>query len=280
MKIYNKVKAILGESPVWHPKHQCLFWVDIIGKKIFRLSSDFGQHQVWDMPDQVGCIVPTNDGHLLAALSDSIVHVSTDTGQVKELPLGNSLSSNEMFNDGKVDALGRFWVATKDINEASPIGRLYCYSNNILIEKDDGFTVGNGIDWSLDNQTMLVTDSPSKKIYRYHFDLNNGDINDKTVFATSHKGYPDGLTINSQGHVFSAHWDGSCVSHYDSSGDRLETMAVDALRPTSCCFGGPSLRTLFITSASYQCDEDDKSNGCLFYKDVLVAGREAFCYQL
>lgn len=271
--------AILGECPLWQPTEQMLYWVDIVKKSLHRLDPKTGQHQRWSFDSEIACIGRLSDGGLIAALRTSIVFIDMPSGLVKVVsePLGQQ--QKVMFNDGHCDQQGRFWVGTKHLEECEPKASLYCFnSKGKFREMDKGFTVVNGIVFSPDSQFMYVCDSPKRVIYRYDYQLETGYIKNKIIFAEipMDAGYPDGLTVDSKGYIWNAHWDGFRITRYSPTGkiDRVIEMPVQ--KPTSCCFGGPQLSTLYITSASRDLTEEElqknSKSGCVFSIETDVEG--------
>ncbi len=112
--------------------------------------------------------------------------------------------------------------------------------------------MSNGLGWSPDQQTFYLTDSPLKTIYAYDFDLESGKIANRRVFVdlTAEPFYPDGLTVDRSGCIWSAMWDGWCVIRFDPSGREMMRVQMPVQRPTSCTFGNSDLTTLYITTAS------------------------------
>lgn len=243
---------LLGESPLWHPMEACLYWVDIVAATLYRLNND-GSTQKFTMPSEIGSIACRGKGNLVAALSDRFVSINTKTGDIQIIALPLQGIKSVMFNDGKCDRQGRFWAGTKDIEEKSPLGSLYCLDKEGKVtEMLNGFTVSNGIAWNLDNSLMYICDSPARQIYQYEFDAINGRLGQVQVFVQvpDEEGFPDGLTVDSEGYLWSCHWDGWRITRYSPTGEIDSVIPMPVPRPTSCCFGGPELKTLYVTSAS------------------------------
>jgi sugar lactone lactonase YvrE len=280
MEIFNQERYILGESPVWMASQKRCYWVDIFDNKILSVTDKFDALKTIDLPDKVGCIVPTQDGNLVAALSKKLIKVTLSSGKITTLTDEHHISEREMFNDGKVDSLGRFWVATKDSQEDTALAKLYLFDGKQLIEKESDVTVGNGLDWSLDNKTMYFTDSPAKNIYQYDFDLESAQLSNKRIFAKLDRGLPDGLTIDSQGQVWGAHWEGGCVTCYAADGKVIERIDMPCEKPTSCAFVGEKLDTLMITSSTFNTPTEGTDNGFVFFKKMGVPGRLPFLANL
>jgi len=164
------------------------------------------------------------------------------------------------FNDGKVDAKGRFWVGT--MRHQSPhtdVGSLYRVDTDLSVHKMfDQVQISNGLAWTEDNKTMYWIDSLAKQVFAFDFDLESGNISNRRVaiqFPTTGEGVPDGMTIDSEGMLWVAQWDGSCVCRWDpSSGKRLLKVEMPVSRPTSCMFGGRLFDELYITSSAAECD--------------------------
>lgn len=276
MKRWDHAHYILGEGPVWDAVTKRYYWVDIFDNKILSVSQALNDYQVIPVPDKVGCVVLTEEGKLLAALAKEIVKIDPHSHQLTYLTQKTDIGEHEMFNDGKVDCMGRFWIATKDIREDNHIAKLYLYDGKSLTEKDRGFIVGNGLDWTPDNRKMFFTDSPAQTIYQYDFDKKTGAISNQTVFANVDRGLPDGLTVDSEGNVWGAHWNGHCVTCYSPNGEVLERLEMPCEKPTSCAFGGEDLKTLMITSASFESSTDGRQNGYVFFKEMKVSGKPCF----
>ncbi len=252
IKCIFEQRNILAESPLWHPHEQALYWIDIPKCELHKLVLNSNQHQSWQMPMEIGCIGLHHKGGLIATLRTGFAHVELPNGKITMLnePIKNR--DDVMFNDGKCDRRGRFWAGTKDVKEEQPLGSIYCLAkDNVCYEITKGFTVSNGIAWSPDNKIMYLCDSPTGHIYQYDFAANSGTISNQQIFATvpTNAGFPDGLTVDSEGCLWSAHWNGWRITRYQPDGriDLIIPMPVPHV--TSCCFGGSDLQTLYVTSA-------------------------------
>lgn len=242
---------LLGEGPIWDPQEGVLWRVDIEGAAVHRLDPATGASQVWTTPSNVGCLALRASGGLVLALVDGFHAFDPASGAVTPITNPEPPSDEIGFNDGAVDAAGRFYCGSLDrITETKPIGSLWRLdpdgSTHRLIE---GCICPNGIDWSLDDRTMYYTDSGKGTITTYDVGA-DGDIANPRVFATvAGPAVPDGLTIDADGFVWSPEWDGSRIVRYapDGSIDRIVELPVS--RPTAIAFGGPDLDVLYLTSA-------------------------------
>lgn len=242
---------VLGEGPLWHPIEKCLYWVDITAATLYRLNQNKNIDK-FPMPSEISSIAWRARGGLVAALSDRFVIIDTITGSTQTIDIPLRGTKNIMFNDGKCDGQGRFWAGTKDIAEQQPISGLYCLNNGDVKKMLSGFTVSNGIAWNLEDSLMYISNSPARQIYQYEFDPKNGSLGKMQVFAqiSKEQGFPDGLTVDIQGYLWSCHWDGWQITRYTPTGEIDSVIPMPIPRSTSCCFGGPDLTTLYITSAS------------------------------
>jgi sugar lactone lactonase YvrE len=279
-KVICTETMLLGEGPLWHPLEKCLYWVDIVAATLNCLDSKTNRFKKFKMPSEIGSIAWRAKGGLIAALSDRFVVINTETGMTETVacPLQEK-SSQVMFNDGKCDRQGRFWVGTKDIAEKKPIASLYCLDKQgRSTETINGFTVSNGVAWSLDNKRMYVCDSPTRNIYQYEFNPVKGELGHCRIFAKvpEAEGFPDGLTVDSEDYVWSCHWDGWQITRYKPTGEVDSVIPMPIPRPTSCCFGGPDFKTLYITSASIGLSAsaltDAPQSGQLFALDLDIKG--------
>lgn len=242
----------LAEGPFWDVATQRLTWVDILAPAVLTGDPVTGTRAAVPLPELVGVAVPRTNGGLLLATESGIRFMDPASGDLTTLASPEADKPGNRFNDGKCDALGRFWVGSLAIDTTRGQGALWRIDpDGTSTKMDDGFHISNGLGWSPDNKTFYFSDSASREIYAYDFDLERGTIANRRVFASllEREGTPDGLSVDSQGHVWVAHWDGWCVTRFDPTGQVERVINLPVPRPTSCAFGGPDLDTLYITTA-------------------------------
>jgi sugar lactone lactonase YvrE len=243
------VKNKLGEGPLWHPEEQSLYWVDIDQHCFHRLFPATGQYEVFAVGLPVGALAFRVSGGLVLATRDGFAfwHPETQTLQFMADPEADKPEAR--FNDGAVDRQGRFWAGTMSAGPTSSLYRLD--PDGSVHTMETGVTISNGIGWSPDDKTMYYTDTPLRMIYAYDFDPATGTIENRRPFihTPDEPGIPDGLTVDSEGFIWSARWDGWKVTRYDPTGKVEREINLPVQRPTSCTFGGVELDELYITSA-------------------------------
>jgi sugar lactone lactonase YvrE len=251
VKLAYQAQDSLGEGPVWVPEEQALYWVDILRPALQRWHPNSGEYQYWEMPSDIGCFALQENGGIVTALRTGFAFLDLSTGQLT--PKGNPEAEipATRFNDGKCDRRGRFWAGTMDEGSPNTRGALYRMDLDGSYKKiKSGIGISNGLGWSPDSQIMYYTDSAQRTIWAYDFDNESGTITNERVFAQTPKEYvPDGLTVDSEGFVWSAKWDGWKIVRYAPDGSVDLEVKLPVQRPTSCMFGGPELRQLFVTSA-------------------------------
>ncbi len=249
MECVADVGAILGEGPVWVVAEQALYWVDIVGGRLFRWSEGAGVSEIpIDRP--LGSIVTRAGGGYLGGAARGIVAIAADFGMEQVVDPEPDFPGNR-FNDGKVDRAGRFWAGTMAAGERGASGSLYRLDPDLTCTRiDSGYSVTNGPAFSVDGRTMYHTDSGRQTVYAFDLDA-QGNASNRRVFAQfgAGDGYPDGMTVDAEDCLWIAFWDGWCVRRLSPQGERLTEIPVPVQRPTSCAFGGERLDELYITSA-------------------------------
>ena len=252
------VKAVLGEGPVWVPRESALYWVDIKGGRIFRRVSATGEVTSWQPPFRVCSLAPRESGGFVAGSENGFAFIDPEARRYELHANPEPERETNRFNDGKVDREGRFWAGTMDDEEVLASGALYLLDRDRnWCRMDDGYRVTNGPAFSPGGRLMYHNDSALR--ITYEFDLDEGGTpTNKRVFAEygEEQGYPDGMTVDSEGCLWIAFWDGWCVRRYAPNGELLLTVELPVQRPTSCAFGGDRLDQLFITSATVGLDEE------------------------
>jgi D-xylonolactonase len=250
------VHAVLGEGPVWVAEEAALYWVDIKGRKIFRLD-ERGKIEQWETPFRVGSLAPRAGGGFIAGTDNGIGTVDLASGRFDIIDNPETDLPDNRLNDGKVDRHGRFWAGSMDDTEKVAAGSLYRVDRDFSVARvDEGYRVANGPAFSPKGDLMYHNDSGRKVTYVFDLD-SSGTATDRRVFATygDDDGYPDGMTVDAEACLWIAFWDGGCVRRYSPDGECLATIKVPVARPTSCAFGGADLDRLYITSASIGLDE-------------------------
>ena len=273
-----EARARLGEGPVWDARARRLYWVDIYNHRIHRFDPTARQDEILRLPEIVTCVVPTRAGRLLLALRHDLALLDPSTEELTRILTLEADRPDQRFNDGKVDSRGRFWIGTMSV-EGLAHGALYRYdAGGSVRTMESGLTISNGMGWSPDGGTFYHTDSPLRRIYAYDYDEESGEITGQRVFAdlTGSPAFPDGLAVDAEGCVWSAQWDGWCVIRFAPDGSEIRRLELPVQRPTSCCFGGPELRTLYITSASVGLSEREIQlcplSGDLFWVETETQG--------
>ena len=285
---------LLGESPFWHPDEQRLYWVDIPGQRLRRIDPRAGVADDWAMPSEPGCIAPVTAGGLVIALRDGIYRAPHWGGALQLLHPASHDTATMRFNDGKADALGRFWAGNLISPRTRPDAALYMLDlrhgaparwQRML----DGAFTANGLAWSPDARTLYWSDTPSHRIRAWDWDAQAGVLSGERVFHhfepkpagwTTGPGYggrPDGATVDAEGNYWVAMYEGARVCQFAPDGQLLRELPVPAQCPTMPCLGGPDLRTLYVTTACEGRPAEELAryphSGCVFSTRVEVPGR-------
>lgn len=272
--------ASLAEGPVWSARDRRLYWVDILAPAVYRFDPETGSNDVSPMPRLVGAIAERRAGGLVALTLDGLEGLDFTNRSLTPLVDPEASMPVNRFNDGKCDSEGRFWAGTMGLDATRNSGALYRIAADLSWQRmDSPFTVANGLDWSPDGSTFYFTDSAAGVIYAYDFDAASGEIGNRRVFTRIDPadGRPDGMTIDADGCLWSALWDGWAVRRFDPSGRVMSDLRLPVPRPTSVAFGGQDYQTLFITSARVRLPArilaDAPFSGGIFAANVGVAGR-------
>ena len=243
---------VLGECPLWNERQQSLYWVDIRQPAVRRLDYASGRIDTWTMPDLVGCIAfVAGDDRLLVALPDRLALFDPATGSFEAFIAAPRIPGHR-FNDGRVDAQGRFWVGTMHNITRAAEGVLYVIdARRTMTPVRTGISIPNSLGWSPDGRTMYFADSLLYTIFAYDFDPETGAMTGERVFAKSTApAFADGSAVDAEGYLWNAEFNGWRVVRYAPDGRIDRVIEVPAQRPTCCAFGGPNLDILYITTAS------------------------------
>lgn len=245
-------KCTLGEGPLWDEREGVLNWVDIKAPAIWRLDPRDSRTQSWPMPHRIGAIALRERGGFVAAMKPGFAFVDLDNGDVEIIARPEADMPGNRLNDGACDPTGRFWAGSMDDGEKAPTGHLYRLDPDRSVTRfEAGFVITNGIRWSQDGRRMYFVDSAARTVWVYGFDLVKGVPGMRQVFAqlTEADGWPDGLCVDAEDHVWLAHWGAARVTRFRPDGTKEREIALPAPNVTSCCFGGAAFDTLYVTTA-------------------------------
>ena len=276
--IYPPYDTVLGEGPVWDHRIDTLFWIDITRGRVHAYNPETKFNRTFEIGQYVGAVVPRTRKGLVMALHHGFATLDLITGKVKFILDPEEDKPNNRFNDGKCDPAGRFWAGTTEISHKNITGSLYCLNEKHQYRRClANVHISNGLCWSGDHTKMYFIDTPTCRVQSYDFDVETGKISNPGVVAVfdPSDGLPDGICIDENDNLWIAFWDGKSVRCYDSkTGKLLERIELNALKATSCAFGGENLDTLYITSAATKGLEGDDGGG-LFMVKPGVNGRKA-----
>ncbi len=264
LRCMQKSKSVLGEGPLWDAREEVLYWIDVLKPEIHRHNPATGKNNRWTMPSSAGAIGLVDHNRLIVALEhQGICIFDPKTGGVHPFcdPLAVSSAPDVpgRFNDGAVDAKGNFWVGWLTHSREQP-GRLFRISpagqvKTILADP----VAPNGLGWSPDSRRFYFTDSHINTIWSYDCDPVSGTLSNRAVLARQERrlGIFDGLSVDAEGNIWTALYDGGAVVHLSPEGRELARIELPVRLVTSCAFGGPQLKQLMITTAVRDQSEAD-----------------------
>lgn len=278
--------AKLAEGPFWDDDNKLLYWVDITKCEVHSLDPSTGEDRTWQIGQLVGAAILAEDGSMMLACEKGFISLDLETAKLTNIVDPENEIPGNRFNDGKCDAVGRFLAGTMDNEgERKPSGGLYSLDDEgITTRHFGGVTTSNGLGWSSDNKTFYYIDTPTMNIDAFDYDIKRGIIeNRRTVFTIPDGiGRPDGMTIDAEGMLWVAHWEGWRLSRIDpAKGEIIDTIEVPAERVTSACFGGDDYETMYITTAAKPDGNDDKQPyaGGIFTVKPGVKGTKSCKYK-
>lgn len=271
-------RDLLGEGPLWSAREGALYWVDILGKRLNRLSlagadEEQGRVDAWAMPDTLGWVIEREDRPgFVAGLGRRFVALTLDPVTIEVIAAPEDECDGNRFNDAKADGEGRVWAGSMPFTCDRPTGAFYRLDiDGSVTRVDEGYTIANGPAIPPDGGYLLHTDTARDTIYRYEV-RDDGTLGERTPFVSFEPGWghPDGMTFDAEGGLWVACWGASCVTRFAPDGRLDRRIALPASRITSCTFAGAALDRMFVTSAADGVDEPN--GGALFEVDPGVRG--------
>lgn len=270
-------KSVVGECPIWHPFDKKLYWIDIPEGIIFRYDPETGNHEEFYSGEVIGGFTIQEDGSLLLFLERGAVKILKD-GETSTVIDEIYEELDTRFNDVIADPEGRVFCGTMPAKDNK--ARLYRLDTDGSITKIlDGIGISNGMGFTPDRKQMYFTDSPGGKIYLFDYDLETGKIKNQRMFVTvpESEGVPDGMTVDKEGCIWSARWDGGCLIRYKPDGKEDLRIQFSAKKVSSVTFGGEDYRDIYVTTAGGdKREEEGPDAGALFHLNLDIQGVPEF----
>ena len=269
--------CVTGECPLWHPDEQKLYWLDIPNGRLFRYDPITKNSELcYQGPSTSGFTIQA-DGSLLLFESSGAIRIWNEgnTILIREAPADGSL----IFNDVIADPMGRVFVGAKECEEC--MGGIYRLDTGGSLTKVlDDYILTNGFAFSLNRKHIFTTDSLKHKHYIYDYNSGTGEITNQRVFIelpNNPEIVPDGMTIDSEGYIWSAHWGGACLVRYNPDGTEERRIDFPIQKTSSVTFGGKDYTDIFITTAGGDNKEKEGSEaGALFHINLGIQGVPEF----
>lgn len=271
----------LGEGPFWDQQDQALYWVDIVGKRAMRFEPDAGAFQQWTLPSPCSVAIPTTRGDLIVALVDGLHRLGPETGATTPFACPDTDPLNRS-NDAKTDSDGSLWLGTMG-NNIGPDGEtipLPPFAGALYRVRPDGehqtlltgIGISNALAFTPDHQRVTFADTRRNTIWTFAIHPETGELYDRQVLLEGGPGHPDGAAMDEDGCLWNARWGAGVVIRITPDGRIDHTLEIPAKQPSCCAFGGPDLKTLYITSARQDIAEPTDADGALFVTELHVRG--------
>lgn len=266
-------RSLLGEGPLWSARQQAVYWVDILGRRLYRLTLGDGAVNHWDMPEPIGWVIERRDRPgFIAGFANGFAELSLDPLTIVAIADPEPDKPANRMNDAKADSAGRIWAGTMAADCKGQCGSLYRLDPDRRWSRMDGpYGIANGPAISADGRTMLHTDTAANTIYRFALN-DDGSLGPREPFIRFERGWghPDGMTFDADGGLWVACWGASRVTRFTPDGEPERSIELPASQITSCTFAGDDLDRMFVTSAADGVDEPHA--GALFEVDPGCRG--------
>ena len=280
----RKIEAIanyhcrVGENPLWDQAGQSLYWEDIPTGRLFRLDGRTGRHERFHEGPPVGGFTMQADGSLLLFGTNQIARLAPD-GR-REVLLEGIDEDMKRFNDVIADPQGRVFAGT--IGRDEQRGGLYRVETDGTVRcLFKGTGCSNGMGFSPDRKTFYWTCTTSRRIFRFDYDQATGELSNRRLLidASGLDGVPDGMTVDAEGNLWSAFWDGAAVCMFSPEGEKMGKIPFSVAKTSSVTFGGSALDELYVTTAGGS-DDSEAADGTLYRVEVGARGLGEFCSRI
>lgn len=271
--VFDNRRCALGEGPLWHPERKELFWFDILGKRLLSKRGD--DQQEWRFKEHVSAAGWIDKDTLLMASETGLYRFDLGSGARSLLAPIEADNPLTRSNDGRADPFGGFWIGTMGRGAEAGAGAIYRYFQGKVTRLYQNLTIPNAICFSPDSKFAFFTDTVTGQILRQPLDAEGWPEGAAELFVDlAEEGLnPDGAVVDSSGTLWNAQWGAARVAGYGQCGSYQAAHSVGAMQSSCPAFGGPDLKTMFVTSAAVECSAEDHLAGQTFAVSMDIAGQ-------
>ena len=275
VKVFDKTACILGEGPLWHPIRECLFWFDILEKRMFQSTE--GHLMSWSFKENVSAAGWVDKDHLLIASERALSLFNIRTGKHEPLIALEEDNPETRSNDGRADPFGGFWIGTMGKGAQLNTGAIYRFYKGELRKLVENVTISNSICFSPEGTRAYFSDTNEQTIKVWHLDEKDGwPVSASEIFIDlrAENLFPDGAVVDAKGNLWNAQWGANRVTRYSPQGSYMDHILFPASQITCPAFGGSDLMTLFVTSAAFNISEE--MGGQTFFVSTDFKGQKEY----
>lgn len=271
-KVFDARRCTLGEGPLWHPERGQLFWFDILGRRL--LSREGDRPLEWRFDEIVSAAGWVDRDTLMIASETGLHRFDIASGRYESILPLEADNPVTRSNDGRADAFGGFWIGTMGKKAEPGAGAIYRYYRGRIEKLFDDISIPNAICFSPDGRTAYFADTKQYLIQRQSLDSDGWPEGAPEVFVDlrAERLNADGSVSDSEGGIWNAQWGASRVVRYLPDGTLDRVIPVRARNSSCPAFGGPDLRTIFVTSAREDLADPTEADGLVYTAPSPVAG--------
>lgn len=270
----------LGEGIFWHPDRQAPFWFDIVSNRLLSRNGD--RCEAWDFAGFVSAAAVVDRDRLLVATASGLVLYDLERRASTPLAVFPTSGVPTRANDGRCDPFGGFWISTIGFNGETGAGAIYRFADGRLNRLFNEVSIPNAICFAPGGAFACFADSSKHMIWRVELDSAGWPKSDPVSYIdmTAEKLLPDGAVIDAEGCLWVALWGAARVDRYNPQGRLVAQVSVPATNASCPAFGGPDLRTLFVTSASVGLEAPGQADGRTYAAKLEITGQAEHRFRL
>jgi sugar lactone lactonase YvrE len=271
--LFDDRPCTLGEGIFWHPKRKAVFWFDIPARQLISRSGQ--NRRTWTFDEMVSAAGYVDGNRLVIAGENGLFLYDLETESSTTLAKFPKSGIKLRSNDGRADPYGGFWISTIGLQGEVGAAAIYRYFDDALTPLFDGLHIPNAICFAPDASYACFADTETHLIWKVALDRLGWPLGKPIVYIdlSAEQLLPDGAIIDVSGRLWVAHWGSGRVSCYENDGCHLIDIDVPSRNSACPAFGGPDLRTLYVSSARVGLQTPSETDGMTWTLELGATGQ-------